>query len=185
MMVLPRFEKASFDNYECTTNEQRRLVGVLRRGVQFGFDRNIVILGSVGTGKTHLAFAVKNALSKISEFRGMKFYTDDRCAYTTAKTLIDDIHLSWKEKDCENPVNELTKTGLLILDEMGLSSHERAELYDLVNARYERCKPIICISNNTPSELQNVLGQRIYDRISGGADIFEISGASYRQRRTV
>ncbi len=182
MIVLPRFEKASFDNYECTTNEQRRLIEALRRGVQQGFDRNIVILGSVGTGKTHLAFAVKNALSKVDEFRGMKFYTDDRCAYTTAKTLIDDIHEAWKDRDCENPVYKLTKTDLLILDEMGLSQNERTELYDLINARYERCKPMICISNNTPAELQNVLGQRIYDRISGGAEFFEISGTSYRQR---
>jgi DNA replication protein DnaC len=182
MIVLPRFEKASFDNYECTTNEQQRLVETLRRGVQNGFDRNIVILGSVGTGKTHLAFAVKNALSKVDEFRGMKFYTDDRCAYMTAKTLIDDIHEAWKDRDCENPVYKLTKTDLLILDEMGLSQNERTELYDLINARYERCKPMICISNNTKTELQKVLGQRIYDRISGGAEFFEISGESYRQK---
>lgn len=182
MIVLPRFENASLDNYECTTDEQRRLVAVLRRGITCGFKRNVVILGSVGTGKTHLAFAVKNALSEISLFRGRKFYSEDRCSYTTAKTLIDDIHLSWKEKDCENPVNALTKVGLLILDEVGLSANERTELYELVNARYERCRPMICISNNTPAELQNVLGQRIYDRISGGAEFFELSGTSYRQR---
>ena len=52
----------------------------------------------------------------------------------------------------------------------------------MINARYERCKPMICISNNTKTELQKVLGQRIYDRMSGGAEFFEISGESYRQK---
>ena len=76
------------------------------------------------------------------------------------------------------------KTPLLIIDEVGVqygSDSERTELYEIFNSRYNDMLPTIVVSNNTVEELQRILGQRIYDRLSGGALIFELNGRSHRQ----
>ena len=36
------------------------------------------------------------------------------------------------------------------------------------------------VSNNTADQLQKILGQRIYDRMTGGAQVFELTGKSRR-----
>ena len=73
---------------------------------------------------------------------------------------------------------------VLIIDEIGVqygTENERTELYEVFNRRYEDELPIIAISNHDKDALLKILGQRIFDRLTGGAKIFTLSGKSYRQ----
>lgn len=184
--VCKRFEKAALDNYRIASPEQQMLIETLKEKAQNGFDKNIIIIGGVGTGKTHLAYAILNELAgkrispDIPEYR---WYCEDIVVYRTVKGIIDNIHDAWNDKTCSD-MEHLCTCPLLIIDEIGVqygSDSERTELYTVFNRRYEDELPIIAISNNKLSELQRILGQRIYDRLTGGALIFELTGKSYRQ----
>lgn len=112
-----------------------------------------------------------------------EYYRFNKVYYGTAKEMIDNIKSSWKDPEISN-MDIYCKTPLLIIDEVGVqygSDSERTELYEIFNSRYNDMLPTIVISNNTVEELQRILGQRIYDRLSGGALIFELNGRSHRQ----
>lgn len=182
--ICKRFECCTLDNYICGTDEQKRLVSALKDGIKNGFSKNIIIIGGVGTGKTHLAYALLNALAEkkvgVSEYR---YYSEHNVIYRTIKDVIDNIHNSWNDQSVSD-MDRFCRCPLMIIDEVGVqygSDSERTELYTLFNNRWEDMLPIIAISNNKLSDLQKILGQRIYDRLTGGALIFELTGKSKRQ----
>lgn len=184
--MCKRFSAAGFDNYCCETEVQRNIVSVLKHGVKNGFSRNILLIGGVGTGKTHLAYAVLNALAEVkisSSNPSYRWYSENKVIYRTAKDIIDNIRASWKEPEISD-MKEFCSCPLLIIDEIGVqygTDGERNELYTVFNRRYEDMLPIMAISNNSLTELQNILGQRIYDRLIDGALIFELNGRSHRK----
>lgn len=180
--INKRFEGASFDNYISKTDTEKKLVAVLKGCVKTGFKQNIIIVGGVGTGKTHLAYAVLNAMAEKQEYDGYRFYSEQEVIYRTIKTVIDEIKQSWKNPYI-TPVYDMSTRKLLILDELGVqygSTSERIEFYDIFNNRYNEMLPIMAISNHTLPELQKILGQRIYDRLLDGALVFELKGKSNR-----
>lgn len=186
-MVNKRFEKSTLENFVCHDEVEKKLVAALKSGIENGFENNIVIIGGVGTGKTHLAYAILNAMAEktsLSSGSGA-WYREDKVTYRRAKTIIDEIKSSWKS-DERSPIHDLAEVPLLIIDEIGVqygSESERIELFDLFDRRYNDVLPTIVISNNNLAALQKILGQRIYDRITGGALIFELTGISHRQTR--
>lgn len=184
MRICKRFENVSLDNYTAETNEQKKLVETLKAGIEKGFDKNILIVGGVGTGKTHLAYAVVNALAeKNVGASGYRWYSENKVIYRPIKAIIDNIRAAWKDPSAAE-MNSYCGVPLLIIDEIGVqygTENERTELYEVFNRRYEDELPIIAISNHDKDALLKILGQRIYDRLTGGAAIFELTGRSFRQ----
>lgn len=184
MKVFKRFAFCSLDNYTATTPEQKALVHELGEVIERGMNGNILIIGSVGTGKTHLAYAIMNACAeRWKASSGEEYYRSDKVYYTTIKEIIDNIKSSWKDPTASD-METYCKVPLLIIDEIGVqygTDSERTELYEVFNRRYNDMLPIIAISNHDKGALLHILGQRIYDRLTGGASIFELSGKSYRQ----
>ena len=192
MMCCKRFYDSSLDNYDCQTEIQKRLIATLKKCIDSGFNENILIIGGVGTGKTHLAYAILNTLEKKikSEYSSLEWYSESRVIYRPIKKIIDDIRQSWSDNSGDSlaDINKYKNCELLIIDEIGVqygTDSERTELYGIFNHRYENCLPIVAISNNSLQELQRILGQRIYDRLTGGALIFELSGRSHRQEKNI
>lgn len=184
MRICKRFENVSLDNYTAETPEQKKLVETLKAGIEKGFDKNILIVGGVGTGKTHLAYAVVNALAKKkTASSGYRYYSEEKVIYRPIKSIIDNIRAAWKDPESAE-MNAYCTCPVLIIDEIGVqygTENERTELYEVFNRRYEDELPIIAISNHDKDALLKILGQRIYDRLTGGAAIFELTGRSYRQ----
>lgn len=192
MMSLKRYENCTIDNYECKDTTQKELIAELKKGLENGFEDNICIIGGVGTGKTHLAYALVKELSERKEAKDdwtdkvTSYYTSSKVLYTTIKTIIDDIRKCWA-KDADNydrkTIENYKEYPLLIIDEIGVqygSESERIELFEIFNARYNNVLPTIIISNNNQEQISKILGQRITDRIFGGAKIFELTGKSHR-----
>lgn len=182
--VCKRFDKASFENYICSSKEQERLLMALKEGVKDGFKQNIIITGGVGTGKTHLAYAVLNALcTRWAASSGTEYYSSTQAVYAPIKSIIDEIKASWRTNERVD-LSIYTDAPLLIIDEVGVqygSDSERTELFEVFDKRYNDELPTIAISNNNTEALKLILGQRIYDRLTGGALIFELDGSSHRQ----
>lgn len=124
--------------------------------------RCMLLLGKVGTGKTHLAIAAANHLINECMVKAI---------YRTVGTLIGEIRSTFNERSGESEAHilrEVIGADLLVLDEVGAtkqSEFELATLFSIINGRYEQCRPTIIVSNLSPSELNDALGARCVDRI--------------------
>jgi len=96
---------------------------------------------------------------------------------------------SWSTESGENEsqaVRAFTLPDLLILDEVGIQAgteFEKNILFDLLNARYERRKPTILISNLEIDEVREFLGERVFDRLrEDGGEVIPFTWESHRGR---
>lgn len=73
---------------------------------------------------------------------------------------------------------------ILIIDEVGHqhgTDFERMILFEVINARYEECRPVILITNLTLDELKQYLDSRAEDRLrEGGGRAVVFDWESYR-----
>ncbi|MFB5663981.1 IS21-like element helper ATPase IstB [Alteribacillus sp. HJP-4] len=138
---------------------------------------NVVLTGSPGTGKTHLATGLgREACKKGYEVR---FYR--------VSDLVDILERMWREGKLQQFRNRFKKVDLIILDEMGYipSSKEGAELlFQLITDWYEQ-KSIIITSNLEFSQWNRIfvdsrLTAALVDRVIHHAHVLTFSGDSYR-----
>lgn len=154
----------------------------LSRGDWIQQKTNCCLVGSSGTGKTHLATAL--GLSACRQGKRVRFHT--------AAALVNRLEEAQKQYQLDRLLKQLDKIDLLICDELGYLSFNRtgAELLFQVFAdRYERAS--LLITTNLPfSEWQQVFqGERmtaaLLDRLTHHCEIFEMNGESYRFRESM
>ncbi|MYL21653.1 AAA family ATPase [Halobacillus litoralis] len=138
---------------------------------------NVVLTGSPGTGKTHLATGLgREACKKGYEVR---FYR--------VSDLVDILERMWREGKLQQFRNRFKKVDLIILDEMGYIpfSKEGAELlFQLITDWYEQ-KSLIITSNLEFSQWNRIfvdsrLTAALVDRVIHHAHVLTFSGDSYR-----
>jgi DNA replication protein DnaC len=144
--------------------------------------RNCVLVGSSGTGKTHLAIAL--GLSACRAGKRVKFFT--------AASLVNRLEESQKQYQLDRFLKQLDKLDLLVCDELGYLSFQRSGaelLFQVFAERYERAS--LLITSNLPfSEWQQVFqGERmtaaLLDRLTHHCEIFEMNGESFRFRESM
>jgi DNA replication protein DnaC len=163
----------SLDNWAPSGDAEKQNAQIVRdyAGNPKGF---LVMLGDVGTGKTHLAVGVMRAFR--SSFRLVK-----------QSTLLRMLRQTYRDDGAEDPISECQKTGLLVLDELGVSGGGRDEfpmLHELLDYRYSERKPTIITSNLAWEGLSQVLGERLVDRLKEATyRVLVFSGPSHRPER--
>lgn len=154
----------------------------LARGTWIEQRRNCCLLGSSGTGKTHLAIAL--GLAACRQGKHVRFFT--------AAALVNRLEEAQKQYQLERLLRQLDKLDLLICDELGYLSFNRSGaelLFQVFADRYERAS--LLITSNLPfSEWQQVFqGERmtaaLLDRLTHHCEIFEMNGESYRFRESM
>ena len=107
----------------------------------------LIISGPVGTGKTHLAASVANALLNVGQ----------KVICMPSIDLLAAIRATYKENgNDEEIINEFKTADLLIIDDLGKEKATEWSvqmIYSIVNSRYENEKPMIITTNYTPDEL--------------------------------
>ncbi len=142
-----RFTRRTFENFTTDTAERKRSYETARAYAE-NFEKHLVegsglyIEGTFGTGKTHLAAAI--ALYLIEQER--------RVIFKTADDLFRDVKETFDKDDgSEHKVLERYKTtDLLIIDDLGkeqATDWTTAQLYAILNDRYENQKPVIITTN--------------------------------------
>lgn len=143
---------------------------------------NCCLLGSSGTGKTHLATALGLAACRLGKH--VRFFT--------AATLVTKLEEAQKQYQLERFLKQLDKLELLVCDELGYLSFNRSGaelLFQVFADRYERGS--LLITSNLPfSEWQQVFqGERmtaaLLDRLTHHCEILEMNGESYRFRESM
>ena len=143
---------------------------------------NLIFMGAVGTGKTHLATAI--ALKACQEGRKVRFFT----AASLANLLLERNN----KGTLTAFMNGLKKAELIVLDEFGfIPLHkESAELlFQVISECYER-KSLIITTNLEFSNWNTVLGDNrltaaLIDRLVHHSHIVIFSGDSYRLQQSM
>jgi DNA replication protein DnaC len=173
-----------FDTYDFTAlpNLSKPKVLELARGEWIREKFNTSLVGSTGTGKTHLAIALGQAACR----QGY------RVAFFTAAKLIGQLEKAQKQYTLDRFLTQLDKTDLLICDELGYVSFSRNGvelLFRVFTDRYERSS-VLLTSNLAFGDWNQVFqGERmtaaLLDRLTHRCHIFEMNGESYRFRESM
>lgn len=187
-----RFQRNSLTNYQATTAQQRkaltdctRYVDQFKAHLETGC--SMILSGTTGTGKTHLATAMLTEIVR-------RYWVSAK--YTTIRAMLTDIKSSWgrESKITETAaVARYVDYGLLVVDEVGVQFDSEAEkilTFDVINGRYENIKPTLIISNypvvnpdKSGPSVSKVLGERVIDRLrENGGKLIQFEWPSYRKQ---
>lgn len=142
--------------------------------------RSIGLCGTVGSGKTHIAcWIIEQVIRRYGAY----------AVFTNAMDIIRRV------KETYNPNSPKTERevlaqyvgyDLLVVDEIGIqfgSQHEKIMLFEIFNKRYAEVKPTMLISNLTPDEMKNYIGESIADRFRQcGGGMWLFTGESRRSK---
>lgn len=182
--IQPRFRHATFDTYQVGSvadPKYKARAACLEYAEQFERNsregRGLLLLGNVGTGKTHLAGAIAQFVVREHE---------SWAVVTTAAEICRVMRGSYSkgagytEADV---LEELASSDLLVIDEIGVQSgtdYAPGVLSDVIDRRYQRMLPTVLISNRLANELAQFIGDRALDRMRQGGKVVSFPWASAR-----
>lgn len=182
--IPPRFAEHGFDTFIAECEGTKRVLASAKEYAA-GFPealrvgRSMLFIGSIGTGKTHLAVGIAHAVIEQGYealFSGVR----------SAVRSVMDSYSKDSEISEAQAIQRLVAPDLLILDEVGLqfnSESEKLILFEIMNGRYENMKPTILLSNLEIGSVEKYLGQRVMDRLrEGGGKAIAFNWESMRGR---
>jgi DNA replication protein DnaC len=149
--------------------------------LQFVKDRsNIIFLGGVGLGKTHLA----SALGYAACLKGHKVL------FATAVDIVNTLSAAQAAGRMKQELKKYTQPALLVMDELGFLPMDKAGadlLFQVISLRYER-SAIVITSNRAFKDWSEIfnndstLTSAILDRLLHHAETVLVEGKSYRMK---
>ena len=181
--IEPMYHDSTLDNFKAESDEQKKALAYARDMVKEKAGK-LVLLGTNGTGKTHLAVGVVRELSG-RLYSMYEITTRIRASYVSgAKETELDI------------VDELARVEMLAIDEIGRTKGSEAEtnwLSYIIDKRHTRNLPLILISNkhtrkSCPSGgcekcLENYISEDVMSRLSEDGHLVTMTGEDYRRTK--
>lgn len=168
-MIPPRYENASYDDVPIEIKEMLKTMKVTKKG--------IFIHGSVGTGKTHIAYAI---CKKYEENKNRE------ANFWSTTELFNEMKEDFDRHNLEktNVLENLMRSSrLLILDDIGVekpSEWVQEQFYLLINRQYNEMRPTIFTSNYSLEELAPRIGDRTVSRIVEMCHVVQLVGKDRR-----
>lgn len=179
-MIPARFIGRTLENFRAETKEQAAALAVSQAYAAnfkeiFRRGDGLVFSGSPGTGKSHLATAILQAI--LPEHCGL---------YMTCMGLIREVRNTWR-KDSERGESEVLRiiagVPLLVLDEIGVqygTDGEQTILFEVLDRRYREMRPTILLTNQAKQGLKEFIGERSFDRLTETSRWVSFDWSSYR-----
>lgn len=135
-----------------------------------GMNANVLLLGTVGVGKTHTACALAREA----------WNAGSRIWFTPIVELLDLL----RPTGDSDALQRATNVDVLILDDLGgerPTDWTGERLYAIVNRRWLEQRPTIVTSNLAPDELEKAVGPRVFSRLYHDALRLTIGGHDRRR----
>ena len=159
--------------------ERARLTALCSSAQWISDAANVLLFGPSGVGKSHLAAAIGHALIE----QGL------RVRYCSASALVQQLQVAREQLRLAEALSKLDKYHLVIIDDIGYvkrSQLETSVLFELIAHRYE-ASSLLITSNQPFSAWDGIFADEMMavaaiDRLVHHAQVFELSGQSYRKR---
>lgn len=185
-------KQATFDTYttpdkETAENKEKALT-IAREYFQ-NKNYNTILTGKAGTGKSHLAMSILQAVNENS-----KPYK--RCLFVSIDELMRRIKDSFNNRESyyteQRMIDLLTNADILVLDDLGaetgaITSDKTATdfttkvLYAIINGRMN--KPTIITTNLTSNDIKNMYDSKLVSRMFRGAQGHVITFKETKDKR--
>lgn len=141
---------------------------------------DVILLGPVGVGKTHLAVALGHAACRAGH----------QVLFLRAEKALKLLHQSRADNSTEKVMRRLLTPDVLILDDFGLrpmNAQQSSDFYELVIERHRRGSTIVtsnrAVEEWIPLFADPILAQSALDRLAHNAHQIVLEGESYRRRQ--
>ncbi len=178
----PRFIAATFDCWESMPGTERALEQVKKYAAGWPYEdgRGLLLTGSTGCGKTHLAAAlVRSLLEK-----------EVPCVFQSVPELLRRLRAGMGSPAGSWSADELTRSleecSLLVLDDLGSerwTAWAEECLYTLIDYRYRHQQPMVVTTNLDLKALETAVGTRILDRLVEVCQPLQLQCGSFRRRK--
>jgi DNA replication protein DnaC len=180
-------EKSGFKNYNTTSNStlkaKENAIAYTQLFSQNSLkEKNLLIMGNPGTGKTHLSKAIARTLRA----RGFKV------GFLTAVQLFDKIKSTFDtgEEMKKRLFDEMKKLDLLVIDDVGVETTKVTDVSwtvrtwtEIIEARMGLKN--VWTTNLDDSHLGDIVGQRAFSRMYENTRFIDLFTDDYRKRKVV
>lgn len=134
----------------------------------------LILCGSYGTGKTHLAASIVNEAT-------------DQGISALFNTYIGHLEALKKEFNSDDERTYLDKmygVELLVLDDVGkerTTEWTESVMFDVINNRYENMRPILITTNLNAKQLEDYFGGAVYSRLIEMCHMVVTHGKDHRR----
>lgn len=168
-----RFAKRTFDTFD-TSNDPNAYARCYHYSKHYtDTERNsLILIGKCGTGKTHLAAAIANALLD----KGIPVLFDTYSGHLHKLRMDMDNNTHYREK--------MQNIDMLILDDVGrekVTEWSQSTMFDVINYRYEHMLPIVITSNYESNQLADYFGAAVWSRLCEMCIGVKTEGGDYRK----
>lgn len=196
----------SLNNFKPRAGQDKALNAVEQFARDFLDNKNpvgLLLVGGVGSGKTHIVASLVNYLADAMELYSREEHPDEYIdsyksdfswldkntgvCFVMLSELYEHLRFCYSENNSWFPkqiVNHLREVELLVLDDMGAekaSDWTKEILFNIIDYRYNEQLPMIVTTNCVPEELKEKIGDRNFDRLREMCALVSIVAASQRE----
>lgn len=173
--LTKREEPFTFESFRLT--EENRRAAMAAREFAEKRDRNVMLWGLPGRGKTRLAVSAVNAL--VSAGVHARFWT--------ATDLMIQLRVDSKDMDETAAIDQALRPEILVIDDFGVAKVTEWSLM-MMDALFDRWyregwTGLLLTSNLSPQEIAENISDRIASRIAEMCEVYEVKGKDWRVAR--
>lgn len=176
-LVNPKIKDATFKTFITDNDDFKQVARELHRYVSEWLPGNVLLYGSYGTGKSHLAISATKLA--INQSRTALFISVPKLF-----SKIKDTYNKDSDTTEEKLISLINSVDLLVLDDIGAESGReewsQQILFLILDGR--QGKRTIYTTNLDAATLESKIGGRNYDRLSDDLKKFSLVGESHRRK---